>query len=185
MGDKTDSASTNIQDDRAYNVKLKIIWSDIWKNIDRKNELRNAFIFSSVFSLLVTLLSWLYGSVCLECIREFYNSVLPSLLGFSITVYTVLFNLNDSIIDRLKKKADDGRFPYEVLHATFLFGILIQGVVLILGIFANSIVRCLPKELVAFICWFALIFIIVWTINMVLHLYALRTFGTITDKKEK
>lgn len=159
----------------ADKVGLKDVLCDIWKHLEKK-KLSWTLLLSFVFSLLVTTLSWFVDSICLECIREFYNSVSPSLLGFSITIYAVLFSLDDNITNRLKEEATDKRIPYEVLHATFLFGIIVQGGILMFGLLTNAIVNCLPKEFVAFIYWFVLTFIIVWIIHTSLHLYSLRTF---------
>lgn len=120
---------------------------------------------------------------CLECIREFYYSVLPNLLGFSITVYAILFGLNDIVRKNLQQEATDKKIPFEVLHATFAFGIIIQAVILILGILSFTLIQFIPKVIVGFISWILLSFIILWTIHTVLYLYSLRTFENNDNKK--
>lgn len=153
------------------NLFLKEVCKDILKSIIKREVKIIALI-----SFFVGFIMYFFNSLCLECVKEFYFSVLPSLLGFSITIYTVLFGINDTIRNRLQQKASDGKIPIEVLHSTFILGIIIQGVALILGMFVDIIAHLLSKSITGSICCFILTFIILWTLNTVFHLYSFRTF---------
>ena len=156
------------------------IIDDLGKHINGKEVLA-----TTIISVVCVLLLFFSNNLEMDEVKCLLSSILPSLLGFTIAVYTILFGFNETICKRLKKEALDGKVPFEVLHASFVFGLVIQGFSLIVGLLADVMPKCMNTNLAISICWFLLFFSIVWTINMVLHLYALRTFGTITDKKEK
>ena len=129
-----------------------------------------------IVSMIIGFIMSFSNSFCLECIRELFNAVLPSLLGFSITVYAILFGINDTVQNRLLQKASDEKIPFEVLHATFVFGILIQGFTLILYTLLYTTIQFISPKIVGGVSCSLLSLIILWAINTVLHLYALRTF---------
>lgn len=164
-----------------HKVSYKIILNDIIKNINKCK--LAVFIIISLVIGIISMVSHFISPFCLECIREFYYSVLPNLLGFSITVYAILFGLNDIVRKNLQQEATDKKIPFEVLHATFAFGIIIQAVILILGILSFTLIQFIPKVIVGFISWILLSFIILWTIHTVLYLYSLRTFENNDNKK--
>ena len=152
-------------------VTLYEVFKDIIQNLVKKE----VKVISWV-SIIIGLIMTFDNSLCLECIRELFNSVLPSLLGFSITVYAILFGINDTVRDKLLQKASDGKIPIEVLHATFVFGIIIQGFILIIYILLYTKIQFIFPKIAGGLSCFMLSFIILWTINTVLHLYTLRTF---------
>lgn len=162
-------------------VSYKIILNDIIKNID-KCKLVVFGLISFLIGLLMSMASHFIDPFCLECIREFYYSVLPSLLGFSITVYTILFGFNDTVRNRLQQKATDKKIPFEVLHSTFAFGVIVQGVILILGMLSFTLLQFIPKVIIGCISWILLTFIVLWTIHTVLYLFSLRTFENNDNK---
>ena len=152
-------------------VPLSKVCKDIIHNLVKK-EVKIIFFVSIIIGLIMAFCN----SLCLECIRELFNSVLPSLLGFSITVYAILFGINDTVRNKLQQKASDGKIPIEVLHSTFVLGIIIQGFTLIIYILSYTKTQFICPQIAGGLSCFMLSFIILWTINTVLHLYTLRTF---------
>lgn len=132
------------------------------------------FLAVSIMSIAFVLLQFFSNN--LDSIEGLWTSILPSLLGITIAVYTILFSLDDSICRKLNNIASDEKNPYEVLHATFVFGLIVQCFSLIWGLLMEVIEICIGKTATKSLCWFLLFFSIIWTINMVLHLYTLRTF---------
>lgn len=101
---------------------------------------------------------------------------MPNLMGFSLTMYVVLFGVEGFIIERLKIKADDNKIPYEVIHSTLIGGFIFQFLTLFVAFILD--VTCLAID----VCWlkipicFMLIFSLIWLVNMAFHLYSLRTY---------
>lgn len=148
----------------------KII-DDLGNNIKGKEVLYIALI-----SVFCTLLPFFCGYLCMDEISDLLCSIQPNLLGFSIAAYTILFGFDEALCRRLKNKAHDNKIPFEVLHASFTFGIVFQGFSLIVGLLSNVLLKCMNEKLAISICWFLLFFSIIWTINMILYFYAARTF---------
>lgn len=134
------------------------------------NDLKKHVSFKEVayITVLSLFLLLFLNEFSLIKVRGLLNSIVPNLLGFSIASYTVLFGINANICI----KADDGEEPFEVLHASFVFGLMIEILALILDI----MLKCVYNPVVNFTLSFILFFSIIWTLNMILHLYALRTF---------
>lgn len=147
------------------------IIDDLGENIKGKEVLCSAII-----SGICALLLFFSEDLCMSKICGLLCSFMPNLLGFTIAAYTILFSLNENVCKRLKVVAPDGKIPFEVLHASFVFGLIIQGVSLLLGLLGNVILKCMNHDFAISICWFLLFFSITWVVNMVLYLYSLRTF---------
>lgn len=158
-----------------YKVSL---W-DVCKDIVKYFNWIKALIILGISIIIGAIISY---SLCFECLREFYYSVLPSLLGFSITVYAILFGINDTVRNRLQQEASDEKKPFNVLHATFAFGIIIQGIILIVGMLSYTLIKFISKTIVGCIGWILLSFIVLWTIHTVLYLFSLRTFEKNNNK---
>jgi len=127
-------------------------------------------------SLVLSLLVYCTNKFSLEELKSVVYTLLPNLIGFSLTIYVVLFGLSSLIIERLKEKSDDRKIPFEVLHATFVGGFLSQFLTLFIT-FILDMSKCNVS-----ICWvnvsicFLLSFSLIWLINMIFHLYSLRTY---------
>lgn len=129
-------------------------------------------IIVTALSLPFVLLLLFSGSLCIDEIKELLLTIIPSLLGFSIAAYTILFGLSD----KLHIKSLSGEKVFEVVQASFIFGLITQGIALIIGLTAEVMSKCMDWAIATFICYFSLFFSIIWILNMVLHLYSLRTF---------
>lgn len=93
-----------------------------------------------------------------------------TLLGFQLAAYAILFGLGN-VNKKLTQKAKNGYKPFEVLHATFVFGMCINALVVIF-----SLLQIIPNCCNLEICVCGAIFSLIWIVNIVFHLYATRTF---------
>lgn len=161
------------------NVGLCHVLGDLVKGFKCCEVISVAFL-----SLVLSISVYCTNNFSLEELKCVIYTLLPNLIGFSLTIYVVLFGISSLIIERLKEKSDDNKIPFEVLHATFMGGFLFQ----ILTLFITFILDITKCDIS--ICWinvsicFLLSFSLIWLINMILHLYSLRTF-MIIDKKQK
>ena len=150
------------QKEKTSIVGLATIVYDIITNIKWKE-------VSVVFIVDVIIMSFMYVLNAEIKTKEILN-VSISLLGFQLTAYAILFSLG-GINKRLLMKATDGCRPFEVIHATFVFGIIIN--ITLLGLAMLQVKTSCPDNS---ICLFLVIFSLLWTVNTVFHLYATRTF---------
>lgn len=167
------------QNNKKIFVVVKSIFQVLW------DILRYLGISNWVKILLIIGLLYLSNSASVFSpivVMDLIKAVIPSLLGFSITAYTVLFALPSPIQKRLQYKVK-GKKPFEVLHASFVFGLIIQCLTLIFA-FVSEIWMYIGLRN---ICCSGLLFSILWTINIALHLYSTRTYikGTIEEEKEQ
>lgn len=93
------------------------------------------------------------------------------LIGFQLAAYTILLSIGDSN-GKLIINANDGKSPFEVLHANFVIGLLLNLWLLIMVISIERYCNCRVHAL----CVFLLIYSLLWTGNIILDLYAIRTF---------
>ncbi len=134
---------------------------------------RNVDYLELVVSLIISgLLTWYANSettFCGFCLRDTIYSIIPSLLGFSIAAYTILLSFENKVYYRLSLRCSkDKKRPIRVLYATFVLGMIIEGIALLLGVFSNNVMVVINT--------FVLIFSIIWTVNMVIHLFCVSTF---------
>ena len=149
------------QKEKTSIVGLATIVYDVITNIKWKE-------VSAVFIVDVIIMSLMDIRAEIET-KEILN-VSISLLGFQLTAYAILFSLG-GINRRLLMKATDNRRPFEVMHATFVFGIIIN--ITLLGLALLQVeASCLYNTIRLFLVIFSLL----WTVNAVFHLYATRTF---------
>ena len=66
-------------------------------------------------SLVLSLLVYCTNKFSLEELKSVVYTLLPNLIGFSLTIYVVLFGLSSLIIERLKEKSDDRKIPFEII----------------------------------------------------------------------
>ena len=137
------------------------------------NLVRNVDCLEFVVSLIISsLLTWYANcetTFCDFCLRDTIYSIIPSLLGFSIAAYTILLSLENKVYYRLSLRCPkDKKRPIKVLYATFVLGMIIEGIALLLGVFSNNTMVVINT--------FVLIFSIIWTVNMVIHLFCVSTF---------
>lgn len=126
--------------------------------------------FVAFFSFVLSFWVYSINVFSLETLQRIIYDLVPNLIGFSLTIYVVLFSLGKFITERLEGT------PFEVLHATFVGGILIQ-ILTLFVIFILDIAEC-DKSIYwvnVSIC-FLLSFSLIWLVNMLFHLYSLRTF---------
>ena len=103
--------------------------------------------------------------------------VIPNLLGFVITGFTILYGLQGIILERITQNANDGNTPFHVISACFSLTCVAMLLTLILAIIFKNITihnTCCEK-----LCFFITLFLteisFLSTINIIYHLFALRT----------
>ena len=136
---------------------------DVWKNLD-KCKLIGVFLLSLIMLLIFIICK---NNDLLNYLLNLGND----LLGFYIAAYAIIFSL---AVDKLNINCkEDGKSPFEVLHATFVFGFLIQ---FCLTISSSFIDFCNCSEYIKYFFAFWAFYSLFWSINCVLYLYATRTF---------
>lgn len=132
-----------------------------------------------IISLIVTVLIIMCGNVETSNFVEGILTIFPSLAGFSITGYIFIITSMHSMPNDSQEKD-----PYSVLCAMFAFTILVQLISISLAfilescnyklcIFSCYLEKC--KLLQSILCIIS-IFALLLTINLVFHLFPLRTF---------
>ena len=153
---ENDSHKSNVKD-----VSVVRIFIDLITNIN---------ICEAIFFIFIaSVLTWMSNEMdifCSSCIKGAIYSIIPSLLGFSIAAYTIIIGLGDKIHYKLTKGGKERSI--EVMYATFILGVIIHSFTLLMAVLG----KCFPID----VCVFFFIFSIVWSINMTIHLYCLRTF---------
>lgn len=129
---------------------------------------KGPFWLITVISGLLTVV--MYFVPCCKC--NFMLSAITSLFGFTITAYTIMFALSERIQNRLQEKANDKKVPAELMHSTFIMGLLFQALTLISG----CVIPALKIHWAISILHFLFFFSVLWSIHTALHLYSLRTF---------
>lgn len=155
------------------------VLNDLKKNIKVKD-----VIWVAVFSVAFVLLIFFLGDLCMKEIRNLLLAILPNLLGFTIAVYTIVFSFGKEVCKRMKRETADGEKPFEILHASFAFGLVFQGFSLIIGLLSKIMLKYINENVVIFTCWFLLFFSIIWVVHCVFYLYPLRTF-TFVEQENK
>lgn len=112
-------------------------------------------------------------------------NIFPNLLGFVITGFTILYGLQGVILERLTHKANDGETPFHVISAYFSLTCVSMLLTLILAILFKNITINNPccEKLCFFITLCLMEISFLSTINIIFHLFALRTF--FSPKKHK
>ncbi|WP_298467278.1 hypothetical protein [uncultured Erythrobacter sp.] len=112
-------------------------WRTLWKVLrrylsnygGRKAILRSPFFWVALFLAIGNFRLWHIDWI------SYCREILPSLLGFSLGTYAILFSIISSRIKRaLKATENDGGIPYlDEMNATFFHFIFVQVLALILS----------------------------------------------------
>lgn len=169
---KKDSENKSQENSEIKKVSIRFVIKDLFHNLPCIE-----FLLCVVFCFILFFTSLFANNYSIE--NYDISAMISPLLGFSIAALTIIFSLTDSTKNKLRRKIEwNGKeeVPYDALCAIFTINALLCGFVLLLYYFK---VNC------SFAPWLSLIvnavleiltfFCIIWTMNSILHLFAVRT----------
>lgn len=111
------------------------------------------------------------------CLYTHLIQVVPTLLGFVMTGFTILYGVQGIVLQRLSQKADDGQRPFYVISAYFSLATLSLFITLVCSlIFKLKIISDIGCEsLCLFITMIFSTISVTSITNTVLHLFSMRT----------
>lgn len=107
------------------------------------------------------------------------TEIVPDLLGFVMSGYTILYGFQGIILKRLNEKANDGNHPFHVISASFALTCISLLATLIMSLFPSFVIfpyqHCGCGNLYFFITVFFAVVSVVSLFNTILHLFSMRT----------
>lgn len=145
---------------------------------DLKNNLKccEVVVTSCIALLVFVCLLCLYSSnnlcLCLN-IEQVLMPIILALFGVSVASVSILYSLNEDTKTKLNQIANDYKRPYDTLIAIFIFEAFIDCIVLLLYL-GNLFWK---NDYILIIEFSITVWCITWGINMILHLFTVRTFN--------
>ena len=135
-----------------------------------------AIVFSIV--LIVLFLYLKYGNIIdVDAFYQKVTSIVPDLLGFVMSGYTILYGIQGVVLKRLNIRANDGNQPFHVISASFALTCLSLLATLIMA-FLLSFIKvpiCGCGRFYFFVTACFAIISVVSICNTILHLFSIRT----------
>lgn len=121
-------------------LEFFLLISDYFKTINRR-----LFIYELLFPILIGISVWglLYFGTNTKCLGEFRNNtiaLLGVLVGFSITIITILTTSSSKNVDEIKIKKTDYKIGgkvqslYNVLLINFTYSVVVEVVLIIINL---------------------------------------------------
>lgn len=112
----------------------------------------------------------------------FYEKVIaivPDLLGFVMSGYTILYGFQGIILKRLNEKANDGYHPFHVISASFALTCISLLATLIMSLLPSFVIfpylHCGCGNLYFFITVIFAVVSVISLLSTILHLFSMRT----------
>lgn len=111
------------------------------------------------------------------CLCKHLIEIIPNLLGFMMTGFTILYGVQGIVLKRIEQKADDGNNPFHVISASFSLSILSLFITLVLSVIFKLVLNSNPccESLCLFVTIVLSIMSVTSTINTIFHLFSMRT----------